>query len=373
MEENISKSNNTTKNKQETEIDLMELFQKLWNNRKFILKACGIGIVIGLVVAFSIPKQYTVKVTLSPESGKSGSPNGLAGMASMLGMGNMSIGGADADAINVALFPDIVSSSPFILELFNTRVTPQKSDTSIMLFDYLDMQSAPWWSKIMGLPGMAIGGIKSLFSDTEKESDSYKINPFELTPKQAIKVESLRNAINATVDKKTGITVVSVTLQDPVITAIVTDTVMSKLQEYITAYKVSKAQEDCNYLTELYKERQKEYYDAQQAYAKYVDANKNVILQSVLTERERLQNEMSIAYQVYSQVVTQLQVARAKIQEAKPVFAIVEPATVPLRPSGTSKMMILIGFIFISGIIASAWVLFGEDLYNGIKNNKEKN
>ena len=67
----------------------------------------------------------------------------------------------------------------------------------------------------------------------------------------------------------------------------------------------------------------------------------------VLTEGERLQNEMSLAYQVYSQVANQLQVARAKVQEAKPVFAVVEPASVPLHPSGTSKKMILIGFVFL--------------------------
>ena len=42
---------------------------------------------------------------------------------------------------------------------------------------------------------------------------------------------------------------------------------------------------------------------------------------------------MSLAYQVYSQVASQLQVARAKVQEEKPVFAVVEPAVVPLNPS----------------------------------------
>lgn len=46
---------------------------------------------------------------------------------------------------------------------------------------------------------------------------------------------------------------------------------------------------------------------------------------------------MNLAYQVYSQVAQQLQVARAKIQEEKPVFAVVEPATTPLEPSGTSR------------------------------------
>ncbi len=109
---------------------------------------------------------------------------------------------------------------------------------------------------------------------------------------------------------------------------------MKKLQEYIIDYRTFKAKEDCIYLEKLFKERQQEYYAAQKKYADYLDSHDNIILQSVRTEQERLQNDMSLAYQVYSQVASQLQVARAKVQEEKPVFAVVEPAVVPLEPSG---------------------------------------
>jgi uncharacterized protein involved in exopolysaccharide biosynthesis len=223
----------------------------------------------------------------------------------------------------------------------------------------------------MSLPGKAIGGVMSLFDDSEEKGEA-KVDPFRLTKEQNMSVEAIRRSVSADVDKKTGVTTVSVTFQDPLVTATVTDTVVAKLQEYITAYRVSKAQQDCEYLEHLYDERKNEYYDAQQNLAKYLDANKGVILQSALTERERLQNEMSLAYQVYSQVATQLQVARAKVQEAKPVFAVVEPATVPLLPSGTSKKMVIIGFIFLAAVGASAWVLFGKDILTNLKNELAK-
>ena len=53
------------------EIDLLELARKLWLRRKSFYKSCGIAVLVALVVAFSIPKEYTVTVTLSPESGES--------------------------------------------------------------------------------------------------------------------------------------------------------------------------------------------------------------------------------------------------------------------------------------------------------------
>lgn len=349
---------------EELEIDLMEYVRKLWAARKILLKAAGIGAVVGVIIALSIPKQYTVEVTLSPESGKSGGGS-LSGMAAMLGIGGMSLGN-EADALNVSLFPDIVASTPFILELFDAQVRTLEGDVDTTFVAYLDEQKSPWWGTVLGLPGAAIGGLKSLFSDKEEEQ-SNGVNPFHLTKEQAKKVEGLRKAITADVDKKTGITTVTVTLQDPMVTAAITDTVVVKLQEYITAYRVSKSQQDCNYLEQLYLERRQDYYEAQQNYANYMDANKGVILQSALTERERLQNEMSLAYQVYSQVATQLQVARAKVQEAKPVFAVVEPASVPLLPSGTSKKMILIGFIFLAVAGTSAWILFGREFFANLK------
>ena len=39
------------------------------------------------------------------------------------------------------------------------------------------------------------------------------------------------------------------------------------------------------------------YYEAQRKYADYMDSHDNIILQSVRTEQERLQNDMSLAYQ----------------------------------------------------------------------------
>ena len=53
---------------EEQEIDLIELAQKLWKERKFLLKGCGIAVVVGLIVAFSIPKEYTTTVKLAPET-----------------------------------------------------------------------------------------------------------------------------------------------------------------------------------------------------------------------------------------------------------------------------------------------------------------
>ena len=347
-------------NDEEIEIDLIGILRKIIGIRKTIYKAAGIGLVVGIIVAISIPKQYTVGVTLSPEMGgsKGGGLSGLA--ASFLGSGvSMNEG---TDALNASLSADIVSSTPFLLELSNMKV-PVSGDEEISLSSYLDEESSPWWGYVIGFPGMIISGVKSLFAEEDSEliiSKKANQGAIELSGKELKK-------IIASVDKKTSMTTVSVTFQNPKVAAVVADSVVRKLQEYIIDYRTTKAKEDCLYLERLFKERQQEYYDAQKKYADYMDSHDNIILQSVRAEQERLQNDMSLAYQVYSQVANQLQVARAKVQEEKPVFAVVEPAVIPLYPSGTSRKIYVLAFIFLSVCIVISWKLFGEDILNKFK------
>ena len=353
-------------NDEELEIDLMDLLRKVIGIRKKIYKAAGIGLIIGVIVAISIPKQYTVEVTLSPEMGnnKGGGLSGLA--ASFLGSGVTM--GDGTDALNASLSADIVSSTPFLLELSAMEIPVTKNEV-MTLNIYLDEETSPWWSYVIGFPGMVIGGVKSLF--TEEDEDIYfdktSQGVIELSKKETEKIETLKEKITASVDKKTSMTSVTATFQDSKVAAVVADSVVKKLQEYIIDYRTSKSKEDCIYLEKLFKERQQEYYAAQKKYADYLDSHDNLILQSVRAEQERLQNDMSLAYQVYSPVAGQLQVARAKVQEEKPVFAIVEPAVVPLEPSGTSRKVYVLAFIFLSVCIVIFWNLFGKDFLNKFK------
>lgn len=368
MEENKQYKGAIHAEDDELVIDWMGILRKIIVIRKTLYKAAGVGLIIGILIALDMPKQYTVSVTLSPEvSGGNSGSSGLASMAaSFLGS---NVGSTSPDALNATLAPDIVASTPFLLELLDARVVSQDQKIDTTFTAYLEEEKSSWIGYVLKAPGMAIGGLKSLFSDDEEATtaDSIRTGAIELNKKDAAKLEGLKKAILAEPDKKSGIITLSVTLQDPKVTAIMADTVVSKLQQYIIAYRTRKAKEDCEYLEKLYKERQQEYYDAQRHYAHYVDANSNMVFQSTMAERERLQNDMNLAYQVYSQVAQQLQVARAKVQEEKPVFAVVEPAVVPLQPSGTSKKVIVIGFVFLAVVFTGAWQLLDKPYWQQFK------
>lgn len=365
MDENTKQS--PVSSPEEQEIDLLELAGKVWAERRLVLKWCGVAVVVALVVGFSIPKEYTTTVMLAPEV--EGGSRSLGGLSALAGMAGINVNaGESSDALYPELYPDIVSSVGFTTELFPVFVEDEEGELKTTLYNYLkEEQRSPWWSAILSFPFKCIGWIASLFRDEEEENVGQGIDPFRLTEDETDVVKMLNERISVSVDKKTSVITLSVTMQDPLISATMTDTVMQKLQNYITEYRTNKARHDLDFTQKLYDEAQKKYYVAQQAYADYVDMNQNISLRSVQTRQERLQNEMNLAYNLYNQTAQQLQLAKAKVQENTPVYTIVQAATVPLKASKPSKLMLLVGFVFLAGVMSVGWVLFGKGLWSSLK------
>ena len=364
----IEQNNMPPQYEQEEEIDIMEYVIKLWKKRSMIIKWCCVGVVIGLVVGFSLPKTYKAGAVLAPETEqKMGS--GVSSIASMMGVSlNNSV-----DAISVEMFPDVVHSTPFIVGLFDLPVQFERKDSVVntTLLDYmLEYQKAPWWSSVIDAPFKALGWCMSLVTGAEEEEEGVTVgprNPASLTKKERGVVKYFAENIMINVDKKSGKTQIELVMQDPLVVYTVVQAVLDNLKTYMSDYRTSKVRQDVANLTMIYDERKADYYEAQQAYARYMDANKNVILQSAQAERERLQQEMNLAYQVYSQVASQLEGARIREQEAKPVFVVLEPAAIPNQKSGPSKAKMLVIFTFLAGCAAAAWALFGDDLLAKVK------
>lgn len=354
---------------EEQEIDLIELARRIWKERKLILKWCGWAVIVALVVGFSIPKEYTARVTVAPETANNGKSMS-GGLSALAGMAGIDLGSMqNNDALSPELYPDIVKSIPFSVEIFDVKVTDMEGKLNTTVYEYLDeYQKKPWWGHVIGAPFKALGWIvKKIKGEEENNNDDKNVNPFRLTNKQSAIINELSERIIVEVDKKTSVIMISVTMQDPLIAATLTNEVMNKLQDYITEYRTNKARKDLEYTQKLYEESMQNYHKLQQEYAQYVDRNHNVSLRSAQTYQDRLKNEMELAFNVYNQTAQQLQVAKAKVQEDTPVYTVVEAATVPLSASKPMKLMILIGFVFLAGMGSCGWVLFGENMIKSFK------
>ena len=340
------------------EIDLLKLAKSVWRKRAFILKIAAAGAVVGLVVAFSIPREYTTTVKMAPEGVKTSAAGGMADLAAMAGI-NLGGQNQSGDGINLMLYPDIVSSTPFIVEMSQIPVRGKEMPSPVSLYDYVDQElSAPWWSHVIGAPMRLIGWIFSSEDDDTAEA----LNPYALSRRQSLVLNALQHRIAISVDKKTGVITATATMQDPLVAAQTADSMVGKLEAYMSEYRTEKAKRDLAFTQNLFDEARQQYYEAQQHYARAVDANRNIARQSAQVELDRLQNEQQLAFGVYSQLAQQLENAKIKVQEQMPCVTIIEPASVPDNRSNMGKPTILFIFVFL-GLMAGIGYVVIKDLF----------
>lgn len=367
MDENIN--NQQDQDNEEKEIDILELVYKLWAKKKLILVWAMWGVLAGLIIAFSIPREYNTSVKLAPEFKRRATlSSGLSMLASMAGIQATSNTGSDA--FYPQLYPEIVGSVPFLMSLLDVPVTDKENQHFTVREYLIEETKGPWWGVITGAPrkliGMVMGGSKS--KDNTMDSTATVVNPyFKLSKEEDALVRALKGRITANVDQNTYVIQIDTRMQDPLVSAILADTVVARLRSFVTEYRTDKARQDLDYALKINEEAQQEYYQAQQRLADYIDRNQNLATQSARITRERLQNESSLAFNLYNETSLQVQNAKSKVQETTPVYTELSPATVPMRPSSPRRGLIIGGFTFLAVAACCAWILFGNPLIGQFK------
>ena len=337
-------------------VNILDVVRLLKSDKKMLLVYCAVAAVIGVVVALTTPKTYESTVTLAPEESGAGFSGSLSSLASMVGM-NMNIG-QTGDALYPEIYPDLMSSTDFLVALFPVKVITKNGDVSCDYYTYLTKHQK---TALVDYPLAAVelltSALRPAADDSSTGGKKGKQTPLWLTRQQYGVVKGLSTAIKCSVDKKTNVISITVKDQDPLVAALMADSVKSHLQVAITEYKTKKACNDLRYMQRLFDEARSQYDKARQTYAAYADANQEVMLQAYKMKADDLENDMQLKYNIYTQVVEQLQLAKAKVQERTPAFTVIQSATVPLRASSKSRastviMYICLGFLLRAAILA---------------------
>lgn len=373
MNSNTANERNRKRPSREQEIDLLGLAGKVWSSRRLILKSCAIGAVIGIVIATGTPEVYTAGTLVASEGTRKRTSSSVSALADMAGGMKSSIA-TERDALYPSLYPSIVNSTPFLVGLFDVKVHKQKNSAAMTLAQYLKgHQKAPWWSTITSAPFKLAGWGMSLLSSPADEPEEGKTGtkertvPLRLTREEAGMAGAIASCISIEVDKKKRTIAIGVTMQDPQVAAIVTDTVRVRLEEYMTEYRTSKARRILEYSQKLREEAQAEYYAAQDRYTRYADANQSLASLASRAESARLRNEMELASTTYNQMEIQVKAAEARVNKVTPVYTVIQPAAVPLGPSKPHKMLIITGCVFLAGMAGAGWSLFVRDIVKRIR------
>jgi len=356
---------------EESSIDYGKLFRDLLKHKKLFYKVLPITFVVAAIISLSIPSYYKCEVILSPELSSRRSSGSLSSLASTFGINISGAMGNATEALFPTLYPDLMNSVDFKTSLFPVLVTIEgdkkagEPDRTMTYYEYLENeQKKPWWSYILSLPSMlvkAVVGDEEAEEEAEAEAKKKPLDPFRLTKKQARIVKSLKNKIVCDVDKKTMVITIDVTDQNALICATMADSVQNRLQKFITDYRTNKARVDLEHNQKICAEARVRYEQARDRYARFSDANRDVISQNTQTKKADLHNEMQLQQSIYQQAAAQVQQAAARVQEETPAFTTLQSATVPVKRAGPRRTRICLIFLFLAFVGTSAWIFYKED------------
>ena len=329
-------------------IDYNTFFKEVWKRKHLFYKVVPITIVLSSLFILCFPRYYTTEVKLAPEIDNSLAGGSLSSIAASFGfdLGDLQT----SDAISPLLYPDLMEDNAFVTDLFSIKVVSKDGEISTNYYDYLkNHQMLPWW-------GYPINYIKNIFteedSNTEKEFD-----PYYLSKKDDNLAEKIRDNIEFSVEKKTGIISITVTAQDALICKILADSVTSRLQRFITNYRTNKARTDYEYYKVLSEDAKQAYEETRKKYGSVSDANSKVALRSVELEMEDMENDMQLKYNTFTTLSTQLEASKAKVQERTPAFTIIKGAAVPVRPTGPKRMLFVLGMTVLACVVTGIRIL----------------
>lgn len=364
----MTEDNNNAQPLNNDEIDLIALAKTVWDGRKIIIKCIILFMVFGLTVALLTPNEYTATTTMIPQvSSSSTKLGGLSSLAAMAGFNiNMNQAGNE---ISPMLYPQIISSIPFQLEIMNTKFHFPNTNQKVSLFKfYTEIKEPGLLQNIkkysFGLPFMILKWIKG--EKLHSENANLSNNLITLTEEQEGIRELLDETIQLEVNDKDGYLSLSVNSFNAELSAQIAQKALSMLQEHITQLKIEKTSAQLDFIQERYNENKRIFETAQNRLADFQDKNKNVTTAHALTEKEKLQREYQLAYNVFSELAQQLEQAKIQVKEDTPVFSIIKPVTVPSKKTGPKRSVMLVVWTFLGGIIGVGWI-FGKEFLKNIK------
>lgn len=350
------------------ELSIRDFYFYIISKAKFIIILTSIFALIGIIKGLSSRDEFVATSKLLSEDNNLSMVSGLGGfLGSQLRQGNA----ANQFSIGPDLYPSIVGSDYFLSSLLSEEFYFENEGKEIPLLEFLTTyEQVDLITKTLELPKRLLRVFKkqnpeSIQSRNIKNGGDTISDSTETTSYKNVKVYSAlelsalkRLKDRITMTKSALLFEVTVQMPDPVVATQLNQLVIERLVSHIEKYQTEKERENFNFILKQKNESEQKYFKTQRAYVAFQDQNRGLISQRSKSIETQLQNNYNLAYSLYNQLAQQLDQARLKLQEAKPILTVFEPAVVPSSKSSPNIMNLFIvhglvgtfigiGFLFI--------------------------
>ncbi|MBO4574867.1 MAG: hypothetical protein J5708_06050 [Bacteroidales bacterium] len=350
---------------EESGIDIVAIIRQLWDGRKTVLICLGIFMALGLIAALTMKRAYTVQTVMVPQL-NSRQNNSLGSLAALMGI-DLGVQASTAD-LSPLVYPEIVNSVPYRLELMHTPLHYTKVDHPISMFDYVmgGYDKPSIFSYVLrytiGLPGLIINAIRGPQPEIEYNVESSGEGgepvqrPIVVSVAEQKMLDVFGRVVALDVNKKEGFITLIVNGSEPIQTAELAMKAQNLLQEELTRHRVEKSESELKYVQERFEEIKKENDYYQEQLAAINDRSQGFTGTRDRIERDRIQAKYNVSNAIFNELAKQLEQAKMQVKKDTPVYAVIQPVTIPMKPSN-SRAKKLIVWTFFGGIVGCGIVI----------------
>jgi uncharacterized protein involved in exopolysaccharide biosynthesis len=348
--------NRYEKENQEEQFDFLYFIKTIWINRKRLYLITSLFLLTGIVYLLLSEKEYTAKSIFIPQTSES--PNALGNISGLAAIAGINLGDLmSGSEFPPALYPKIVNSAAFRLELLSSPITIDgESMTYSQYYEDFKKPGLLFYFKkyTIKLPSTINSAIKKIKND---KSISVHNKFIVITEEQLEHFKRLEEQIKVKPNQAEGFVELSFTMQDPLAAAEMAKYTEELLQKEVIEYKIQNTREQLKFTEERFNEKKIEFEIAQNKLASSRDANQNINSAVAMNQLQKLEAEYNLAFSIYMELAKQLEQAKLQVSKDTPIFSAIEAVSIPTEKSAPKSLFVLLVFSFL-GIFFSVVVIF---------------
>ena len=346
------------------ELNYLQLIQQIASDKKRLLIFTCSGLFLGILIAFTSPKEYTSSsyVILEQEENM----NQLGQMGALAGLAGISIPQMQNDKaiLSSEFFPDVIHSRDFLIDIMKTSFYFETMGKEMTIEEYYsEVRPGNIVKKTIDFIFSIPSRIIAVFStnevnptDNTESNQSEELGYVEISSKENYVIKQLKEKI--IIEDQMKLIELKVMMPEPLISAKVNVIVLKKLIDYVTDYKTARQKLNLEFVEERVKEAEVKFQEAQIKLASFRDSNQGIISRKAMTKEEQLQFEFNIAFNIYNSLKQELEQTTIQLKRDTPVFTVMEKASVPLGPSKPNKPLIIIFSMFLGFFVGVLYTIY---------------
>lgn len=339
----------------------LDIVRNIYFSRKKILFITLLFSLLGILLSFTITKKYQSELifTLNNESKDKTALSGLS-----------SITGISLDQNDEIINPELYK---FLFRdfRFNREILKLKLNDELRLDQYLNNKDLNFYESILNIPQDIISKILSLMISENKNYNNNLNSEYSISKEEKALFNKINEMVILDIPETSNEIYIRVTDEDPLHSSIIARKVFEILQNRIIKISTKSAEDVFKTNKKNYQVKKKEYIDAQDKLADFIDKNQIISSSRFNNELKRLEANFNLINSIFQEISKQYELSKIQITKDTPVFTILKDAEIPIKKIQPNRLLMLIIFSFLGFSISISYVLLyrkGLKLFNEIIN-----